>query len=160
MKLTLEYSERLYQALLSLYPIHFRIRFAPEMVQLFRDCSRDALEKGEVAVLAAFLVRTIRDLLFSVLRERRRELMGPIDADHPLIGIIDMLLIPSMVTANLIALGPIFTLLFRGGATISMDQFIMTSGFFSLVIGVLAIAASLVITKLRPSVRLWVKLSA
>jgi hypothetical protein len=160
MKLTLEYSERLYQALLSLYPIHFRIRFAPEMVQLFRDCSRDALEKGEVAVLAAFLVRTIRDLLFSVLRERRRELMGPIDAEHPLIGIIDMLLIPSMVTANLIALGPIFTLLFRGGATISMDQFIMTSGFFSLVIGVLAIAASLVITKLRPSVRLWVKLSA
>ena len=51
MNLTLHYSERVYNALLSLYPVRFRIRFAPEMLQLFRDCCHDALEKGEVAFL-------------------------------------------------------------------------------------------------------------
>ena len=160
MKLTLEHSERLYNALLSLYPVHFRVRFAPEMVQLFRDCCHAAQEKGEVAVLVAFWIRMTRDLLSSVLRERRRELMGPFDAEHPLIGIIDLLLIPSMVVANLLALGPILTLLVSGSARIPTDQFMMTSGFFSVAIGSLAVVASLVITKLRPTVRLWVKLSA
>ena len=159
MNLTVQYSERLYNALLSLYPFRFRVRFAPEMMQLFRDCCHDALEKGQVAVLVAFWLRVLRDLLFSVLRERRRVLMAPIDAEHPLTGIIDLLLIPSMVTANLMVLGPILTLLIRGGANIPTDQFVVTSGFFSFAIGSLTVLASIVITKLRPTVRLWVKLS-
>ena len=156
---TVAYAERFYNALLSLYPVRFRVRFAPEMLQLFRDCCHDALEKGEVAVLVAFWLGAIRDLLFSVVRERRRELMGPLDAEHPIMGIIDLLLIPSMVTGNLMALGPILTLLVSGGAKISSDQFAMTSGFFSIAIGTLTVAASVVITKLRPTARLWVKLS-
>lgn len=158
--LSVQYSERLYSALLSLYPVRFRVRFAPEMMQLFRDCCHDALEKGQVAVVVAFWARLSRDLLVSILRERSRALMGPIDADHPIIGIIDLLLIPSMVTANLLALGPILTLLVRSGATISLDEFVLTSGVFSLAIGSLAVASSIVITKLRPTVRLWVKLSS
>jgi len=84
----------------------------------------------------------------------------PLDAEHPLVGIVDLLLIPSMVAGNLLALGPILTLVVRGNAAISMDRFIMTSGFFSISVGLLAIVASIVITKLRPTVRLWVKLSA
>jgi hypothetical protein len=63
--LSIQYSERLYSALLSLYPVRFRVRFAPEMVQLFRDCCHDALEKGEVAVVVAFWLRVSRDLYFS-----------------------------------------------------------------------------------------------
>ncbi len=156
---TVAYAERVYSALLSFYPIRFRIRFAPEMVQLFRDCCHDALEKGEAAVLVALWVHTARDLFLSIMRERRRELMGPLDSEHPLVGLIDLLLIPSMVTANLTVLGPILTLIFQGRARISMDQFVLTSAFFSFSIGVLTILASLVITKLRPTVRLWVKLS-
>src|SRR5215831_2534785 len=142
--LSIQYSERVYNALLSLYPFHFRVRFAPEMLQLFRDCCRDALEKGQVAVVVAFWLRLTRDVFVSVVRERGRELMRPVGAEHPLVGIVDLLLIPSMVTANLIALGPFF----------------MTSGFFSVAIGTLAVVASVVVTKLRPTVRLWVKLSA
>jgi hypothetical protein len=159
-RLTVTYSERLYNALLSLYPLPFRVRFAPEMMQLFRDCCRDALEKGEVAVLSAFWVSSLRDLVLSVLRERQRQLLGPVDSSHPLIGIIDLLLIPSMVVANLLVLGPILTLLVKGGAYLPMDRFAVISGFFSLVVGGLAVIASIVITKLRPTVRLWVKLSA
>src|SRR5262245_37828644 len=158
--LSIQYSERIYNALLSLYPFQFRVRFAPEMLQLFRDCCRDALENGQVAIVVTFWLSVTRDLCFSVLRERGRELMGPVGAQHPLVGIVDLLLIPSMVTANLVALGPILTLLIRGSAKLPLDQFVMTSGFFSLAIGVLAVVASVVITKLRPTVRLWVKLSA
>ena len=159
MNLSVDYSVRVYNVLLSMYPLRFRMRFGPEMSQLFHDCCHEALKKGQLALLAAVWFQAVKDLAASILRERRRELMGPI-AEHPLTGIVDLLLIPSMVTANLVALGPILTLLVRGGDQIPMDQFMMTSAFFSLAIGSLAIVASLVITRLRPSVRLWVKLSA
>jgi hypothetical protein len=157
--LSIQYAERFYNALLSLYPVEFRIRFAPEMLQLFRDCCRDALEKGQVAALVAFWVQVMRDLFVSLVRERGRGLTGPLGATHPLVALVDMLLIPGMVTAKLLALGPILTLLFRGSSRIPADQFVATSGFFSLAIGTLAVAASIVVTKLRPTVRLWVKLS-
>jgi hypothetical protein len=158
MNLSVDYSERVYNALLSLYPVHFRMRFGPEMSQLFHDCCHQALKQGQFAILTAFWFQAMKDLTLSILRERQRELMGPI-SEHPLIGFVDLLLIPSMVTANLLALGPLLTLLIRGGDNISMDQFMMTSAFFSVAIGSLAVVASLVITRLRPSVRLWVKLS-
>ena len=158
MYLSIEYSERIYNALLSLYPVHFRVRFGPEMSQLFHDCCHQALKRGQLAVLAAFWFRAVKDLALSILRERHRELVGPI-SEHPLIGFLDLLLIPSMVTAKLLVLGPILTLLVRGGDNLSLDQFMMTSAFFSLAIGSLAVGASVVITRLRPSVRLWVKLS-
>ena len=159
MNLSTQYAERVYNALLSLYPVHFRVRFSREMAQLFRDCCHDALEKGEVAVLVAFWIAAVRDLLFSVVRERGREVVGPLNAEHPLVGIVDLALIPSIVSMNLLFLGPVLTLLFLG-VSLPMHRFMITSGFFSIAIGTLAVAASVVITKLRPTVRLWVKLSA
>jgi hypothetical protein len=129
------------------------------MMQLFRDCSREALKKGEIAVVTAFWLQAMRDLCVSVLRERRREWMTPLGSDHPLMAIIDMTLIPSIVTTNLIVLGLFLALTIRSAVTMSWDQFVMTSGFFSIALGTLGIAASLVIAKLRPTVRLWVKLS-
>jgi len=160
MNVNLQYAERVYNVLLWLYPVRFRVRFAPEMTQLFRDCCHDALEKGEAAILAAFLVAALRDLLVSIVRERRSDLMGPLNIDHPIVGIIDRMLIPSIVTVNLAVLGPVLTLLIRGGVMMPADQFMRTSGFFSVAIGSLAVVTSLVMTKLRPTVRLWVKLSA
>src|SRR5438067_1513347 len=109
--LTVQYSERVYHALLSLYPVRFRIRFGAEMAQLFRDCCHDALKKGQIAVVMAFWFQAFRDLFLSVLRERQRELIGPLNVNHPLVGVIDLLLIPAMVAGNLVALGPILTLL-------------------------------------------------
>jgi len=159
MNLSIQYAERVYNALLSLYPVQFRVRFSSEMAQLFHDCCQDALEKGQVAVLVAFWVAAVRDLLFSVMRERRRDLVAPLGMDHPLVGFIDFMLIPSIVTTNLVVLGPVLTLLVRGNFDISSEQFVVTSGFFSAAIGSLAVLASVVFTKLRPNVRLWVKLS-
>jgi hypothetical protein len=159
MNLTIHYSERVYSALLSLYPAHFRVRFAREMMQLFRDCLHDALEKGEVALLAAFWFQAVRDLTVSVMRERSREWVAPVGADHPLMAIVDLTLIPSIVMTNLLVLGPFLALLVHGSLAMPWDLFVVTSGFFSIAVGVLVIVASLVITKLRPTVRLWVKLS-
>ena len=158
--LSIEYFERVYNALLSLYPPRFRIRFAPEMLQLFRDCCHDALEKGQVAVVVAFWLQITRDLFVSAIRERGREFLGPLDAEHPLTLILDVFLIPTMVTIKLAALGPILTLMIQGGVEMSLDRFVLTSSVFSVAIGILALAASLVMTRLRPTVRLWVKLSA
>ena len=158
-----KYAENVYNALLSLYPVQFRVRFGPEMMQLFRDCSRDALEKGEVAVLVAFCVQATRDLVVSIVRERGQEMLSsPVDADHPVMAVVDALLIPSIVTANLMALGPILTLLVQGLPAIDapIEQFMLTSGMFSFAIGCLTVLASIVITRLRPTARLWVKLSA
>jgi len=155
------YAEGIYNALLSLYPLEFRARFGPEMAQLFRDCCRDALQKGEIAILVAFLVQVTKDLFSSVLRERCREMLRPLDSDHPVMTLIDSLLIPSIVTANLLVLGPILTLLIQGVPAVHapIEQFMLTSGFFSFAIGSLAVVASLIIRKVRPSARLWVKLS-
>jgi hypothetical protein len=158
--LSIQYSERIYTALLSLYPAEFRIRFSPEMVQLFRDCSQDALEKGQVAVIVALWIRVVRDLVASAARERSRAILVPINARHPLVAVVDMLLIPGMVAANLLALGPILTLLTLGEAGITADSFFAASAFFSVAIAAGAVVASLVITRMRPTVRLWVKLSA
>src|SRR5262249_42231592 len=129
--LSIQYAERVYNALLSLYPSRFRIRFAPEMLQLFRDCSHDALEKGEVAVIVAFWLQVTRDLFVSAMRERGRELLGPLDPYHPVMTILDVFLIPVMVTLKLLALGPIMTLMIRGGGQLSYDRFVATSAFFS-----------------------------
>jgi hypothetical protein len=101
----------------------------------------------------------MRDFSISLIRERSRGMTGPLGSSHPVVAFVDLLLIPGMVTANLLALGPFLTLLVRGGSRIPADQFIATSGFFSLAIGALAVAVSVVMTRLRPTVRLWVKLS-
>jgi hypothetical protein len=53
-------SDRLYCALLLAYPRSFRQRFGPEMAQVFRDCVRDAHQKGNLLELWA---RTLGDLL-------------------------------------------------------------------------------------------------
>jgi len=159
----MRYAENIYNALLSLYPVQFRLRFGPEMMQLFRDCSRDALEKGEVAVLIAFCIQAVRDLAVSVVRERGREIWSsPVDADHPVMTVVDALLIPSIVTANLMVLGPILTLLVQGIPAVNapIEQFMLTSGMVSFAIGCLTVLASIIITRLRPTARLWVKLSA
>jgi hypothetical protein len=104
-------------------------------------------------------LQVTRDLFVSVIRERSRDLLRPLDFNHPFAAVIDLLLIPGMVTANLLALGPILTLLVHGGRNIPSDQFALTSGFFSVAIGALAVLVSVIITRLRPTVRLWVKLS-
>jgi hypothetical protein len=63
---------RVYRALLRLYPAPFRTRFADEMVLLFSDQLRDALdERAAVGTLTTW-TRTIGDLLVTATTEHLR----------------------------------------------------------------------------------------
>ena len=156
----LRYSERMYSALLSFYPVSFRLRFGPEMLQVFRAASRCEAVRGGNAFLY-FWLRTLKDLIASIPQEQGRELTRGLDANNPLVAFVDSLLIPTMIVMNLFVLGPLITALFAGAsaARISRDDFAMVSLIVSLVLGTLGILRALIVARLRPTVRLWVKLS-
>jgi hypothetical protein len=87
--------------------------------------------------------------------------MAPLGTSHPLVAFVDALLIPGIVGVNLMVLGPVVTaLLLRMQLTkVSSDEFLTTSVVASLVLGGLGVLRALVVARLRPNVRLWVKLS-
>jgi len=63
-------SERLYGALLLLYPKGFRRRYASEMRRDFGDLSREGLEEGGGRELARVWAATLSDLAVTALKER------------------------------------------------------------------------------------------
>jgi protein tyrosine kinase modulator len=63
-------SERLYGALLVVYPKAFRRRYASEMLQDFGDLSREGLEEGGGRELARVWAATLTDLAVTALKER------------------------------------------------------------------------------------------
>lgn len=68
----LRISERIYSAMLVLYPKEFRDAYGPHMMQVFRDEYRAVLEQAGVAELVALWTRTVLDLFFTALAERRK----------------------------------------------------------------------------------------
>ena len=157
----LEHAERIYGALLWLYPVRFRLRFGQEMALVFRDCCHDQLQAGGNSGFVAFWLHTVKDVLTSLGRQQGRQLIQDIDLDHPLFAMIDSTLIPTIIVTNLIALGVVVTILVRSvpGTPIPLDEFMLISGMLSVVFGILGVLSSLIMARLRPTVRLWVKLS-
>ena len=64
----LDAAERVYRALLHLYPPRFRRAFAQDLIETFRDERRDARERGMPA--GAFWLATLHDLLLHGCAER------------------------------------------------------------------------------------------
>ena len=70
---TVRFSVWLYRRLLVAYPQSFRLRYGAQMVQVFRDCCREATTTdGNVGLLRYWLI-ALGDLIVSALAERRRE---------------------------------------------------------------------------------------
>ena len=70
---TVRFSVWLYRGLLIAYPLAFRRRYGAQMVQLFRDCCREATATdGSVGLLRYWLI-ACGDLIVSALAERRQE---------------------------------------------------------------------------------------
>lgn len=63
-------SERVYKALLAVYPKGFREEYGPQMVRDFRDLCLEELESGGVAGFARLWGRTALDLATTALVER------------------------------------------------------------------------------------------
>jgi putative ABC transport system permease protein len=84
----LNVGERLYRALLHLYPSHFRLAFERDLVEAFRDQRRDAAERR--VSLAAFYVMVVHDLLTQALAERASSVLrkpsGPVQQEPLMFG--------------------------------------------------------------------------
>ena len=66
-------SERLYSALLNLYPPTFRAMHGQQMRLTFRDACRDAYRRRGLLSLLALWLPTLLDLFKSALEERARQ---------------------------------------------------------------------------------------
>ena len=111
-----EYAERIYSTLLLLYPVRFRRRFGCEMTRVFRECCYEQLQTDVSRGWVTLWLHTLKDLVVSAGQQRIRELIARADREHPVFGIIDSTLVPSIIVANLIALGAVVTILFLRGA--------------------------------------------
>ena len=69
-------SERVYRALLLLYPAEFRQRYGQPMVQLFRDVCRDAYRQGGAEALLHWWAAALFDLVQTVITEWRKVNFG------------------------------------------------------------------------------------
>lgn len=69
-------SERVYEALLSIYPKSFRDAYGPQMVQVFGDLCREERERAGLAGLILLWARTVLDLLRTAASERTRMAFG------------------------------------------------------------------------------------
>ena len=63
-------SERVYRSLLRAYPRELRDEYGDEMARCFRDLCREELEDGGGLGLAALWAHTLRELLYTALKER------------------------------------------------------------------------------------------
>jgi hypothetical protein len=66
-------SVRMYRRLLVAYPWAFRQRYGAHMVQVFRDCCRDAGRAAGAGGIYQFWLMVLSDLAVSALKERRQE---------------------------------------------------------------------------------------
>ena len=69
-------SERVYGALLSVYPRDFRAAYGSQMVQVFGDLCREQRERAGLIGLALLWARTVLDLLRTAASERTRTAPG------------------------------------------------------------------------------------
>jgi len=138
------WSERFYSALLFLYPVEFRVRYGPEMVQLFRDCCREE-------ELFALWLRTLKDLALSVPRERGRDLVSLSSFDAPGRGVIDSLVVLFIIGANLLlGGGAVAFYISRGlGPGAPSTDFILLWGISAVGLGGLGVLRSLILARFR-----------
>jgi len=64
-------AERLYRALLNLYPAGYRREYGALMVQVFRDMSRDVYHRRGLVGLIGWWCATLFDLIRTVIEQRR-----------------------------------------------------------------------------------------
>ncbi|CAA9409098.1 MAG: hypothetical protein AVDCRST_MAG03-1751 [uncultured Rubrobacteraceae bacterium] len=69
-------SERVYEALLSVYPKDFRRQYGHQMAQVFGDLCRAQRERAGLVGLAVLWARTVLDLLRTAASERTRTAPG------------------------------------------------------------------------------------
>lgn len=68
----LNLSDRVYRALLILYPADFRREYGRHMAQVFRDSCRDVYRQSGAGAMARWWLATLLDLFLTAITERRK----------------------------------------------------------------------------------------
>ncbi len=68
----IEASEKVYRALLILYPVDFRREYGSSMAQVFRDVCRHKYQQQGRTGVVLWWCRTLLDLTFTVIEQRRK----------------------------------------------------------------------------------------
>ncbi len=98
---TVDFADRFYLALLSLYPHRFQARLGRETLQIFRDCCRT---KATFRQRLSCGLHTIPDVALSIPREWRREAAQE-DCEIDYTGMMDLFMVSVVAGANLIGWG-------------------------------------------------------
>ncbi|MBI4475391.1 MAG: hypothetical protein HY646_22190 [Acidobacteria bacterium] len=115
---------KLYATLLFLYPTRFRVRFGPEMTQVFQDTWLETASRSGVIEIAMFWWRTLRDVASSVL-EQWREDTSRFDSELDVSGLADAFMITIVVGTNLMVWG-------WTGAVVTLGELHAGYGFWSI----------------------------
>jgi hypothetical protein len=138
------WSDRLYAALLSLYPFEFRLRFGSEMALLFRDCCRDQMQKRSLRGLAGVWLRAVLDLATSIPREQGRACRRS-DLPARAAGLIDSVVILGIIGFHLLIAGILVAICVpRSG-----ENFLLVSGVSSIALGVMGVMCSVILSRNR-----------
>ena len=104
---------RIYRFLLCLYPPGFRLRFGPDMLQIFQDSYRGRARDVHFTTRLAFWRLTLSDFVRSVPGEWRQALLRPQRFEFPIREWADSLVIPFTVLGYLIVEGNLGAALVR-----------------------------------------------
>jgi hypothetical protein len=144
----LNWSLRCYRVLLSLYPVEFRVRFRKEMCQVFRDCCLDEAAKRTRSSFAALWAQTLMDLAVSISRERGRALLATRDLNLRARGLIDSLVILTIIGFHLLAAGTGIALYFLHSYE-TVSGFLVMATAMGALLGGLGVICSLVLARFR-----------
>lgn len=115
-------STRIYRVLLGLYPPGFRLRFGPEMLQVFRDSCPCGARDVRFTTHLAFWHLTLSDLVCSLPGEWRQALIRPRKFELPIRQWADSLVIPFTVLGYLLVEGNLGAALVRTSGVLAWAQ--------------------------------------
>lgn len=164
----LEGSERIYRFLLWLYPPGFRLRFGPEMAQVFRDIYPHGLQNVGFATRLAFWLCTVNDLVRSLPGEWRQALIRAGRIEFPVRRWADSVVIPFTVVGYLMAEGTLGATLVRSpglrwaaracGENCDLASMLKTSVAVALGLAVLGTLSALIVARSSRAEGWWIKL--
>jgi hypothetical protein len=141
-------STKCYAALLSLYPVVFRVRFGGEMIQVFQDCCRDQLKSSGITGLAKLWLRTLIDCAVSIPRERRQALLYAGDLRIWTGSLVDSIVLMAIIGFHLLLAGT--------GIALSLPHtfesprgFLVAAGTIGAALGGLGVLCSLCLARFR-----------
>jgi len=145
----IEWSEKTCGVLLLLYPAPFRERFGQEILSVFRECCEEQLYGRQRVSLFNVWLQTLKDLAFSILRERAEGLLGS-RQNRELLFRASMDSIALLGICLYVALWGQAMALCAVGRPQTVGEFMAVSVLFTISLGGVCILRSLIVARVRP----------